>query len=337
MDGLGRCQLAVKLDPELCAAQLRLAAFGTEANVNQRVAFDAARHCSTSFGGRDRALLDAIAPGFASPPDSAAVVVATERAVREFPDDPEILLLRAIALAAGTDPAAAINACDHATRLDPQFVQAYNLKAEVLLTLRRSEEAESTLAACDLASPGSVRCASSRADLFVSSGRCGEIERLAQTFIQERPSSWAGYDYLARALVARHAPVEAVEAALDQELDRLTPGTTEHYRARILRPAAVKVAYGDFAGALTVLDQSAREDTKLLEASSMDGFLLRLGILVEAGRSEEARALVRTFLRSSEAFITEQSRDDYVAAIAKGGRARSTTQSSATGGTPNGA
>jgi eukaryotic-like serine/threonine-protein kinase len=303
MAGISAWQAALKLDPDLCQANVQIAALGfTWPDLNPGGALEAARKCEKRLDARDRALLDAVAPLLATPVDRAGFLATTQRAVEAFPDDLECLYVRGCALSE-SDPAAATAVFDHVVQLDPRFVHAYSAKAQLLEQQGRLAEAQETLTACTAASPGSVLCGYVSVELLRASGKCGDIEALARRFVSARPSSPAGYSWLSIGLVGRGAPVEAVEAALEQQLQRATPGTTSYYRARTEGLADARAAYGDFPGALDLLDERDRGDAKLIELSARVWTLRRrLDVLREMGRVEEARTVVRSFLRRSDAY-----------------------------------
>jgi tetratricopeptide (TPR) repeat protein len=303
MQGIGAWQRAVKLDPDLCPAQLRIAIYGAAyPDVDAPVAFEAARGCAATLSDRDRALLDVAASLFAQAPSLAGLAAAVGKIAPSFPDDPELQYLRAIALSQ-SDPAAAVAAFDRVIQLDPKFVHAYSSKQLVLTRLGKTEEAEQAIVACLGANPGAVLCGFAELQILLGSGRCAEAESEARAFITNRPSNSAAYDWLSSALMARAAPEEAVEAALEQSQQRQVHGTTGAYRGRTEFMEQEKEVYGDFTAALALLDERDRGDANLSRLQDRVGPLVqRVGVLQEMGRTDEARRVVRSFLRRSDGY-----------------------------------
>jgi hypothetical protein len=317
-EGIGAWQRAVKLDPELCPAQLRLALYawglpdGTGA-----VAFEAARRCAPKLSERDRALLEVAAPLFAPRGDQSAFAAAAAKIAPAFPDDPEVQYVRADGLAS-SDLAAAVAAYDRVIQLDPKFVHAYVGKEQALVGLGKTEEAGRTLRDCLAASPGAIFCAFAERQLLLGAGRCAETESVAREFINDRPSNPAGYGWLADALLARGAPQEAVETALEQSRERYGPGELGEYTSRFAFMESAKEFYGDFASALALLDERDRADAKRYTlAQQTRAVVQRARVLQEIGRTDEARTVVRSFLRRSEGYAFKAEADK-LGAVAAG-------------------
>jgi tetratricopeptide (TPR) repeat protein len=318
VEGIGAWQRAVKLDPELCPAQLRLAlyALGLPDRTGP-VAFEAARRCAPKLSERDRALLEVAAPLFAPRWDQSAFAATAAKIALAFPDDPEVQYARAEGLAS-SDPAAAVTAYDRVIQLDPKFVHAYVGKQAALARLGKTEEAERALRDCLAASPGAVFCAFAERHILLETGRCADTESVARAFIQDRPSNPAGYGWLADALLGRGAPQEAVEAALEQARERYGPEALGEYTTRFVFMESTKEFYGDFAAALALMDQRAEAGAKQYTvAQQAIAVVQRARVLQEIGRTDEARSVMRSFLRRSDgyAFTTEA---DKVAAVAAG-------------------
>ncbi len=301
--GLMLWERALKLDPDLCEALVRVATL-TSGGRGQLVAFEKARRCADRLDDRSQALLTAFAPAFKGPAGQDELLATTKAAADAFPNDPFILYLRAVALTQ-SEPPAALELLDRITAIDPRFVHAYWLKASLLQQLGHGSEAERTIDACLAVSPGSGLCGLERGNRLRNEGRCREAEAFARETVSLRPSAPFGYLWLAQDLLARAAPREAAERATQQGLQLMPPGVDAGSWTRAKAQLTIELTYGDFAASLPRLDEVDTDPQDvgfgLLFSAAFSAFT-RSNALVEIGRREDARKAVRAMLRSSDGY-----------------------------------
>jgi serine/threonine-protein kinase len=302
-DGARGWQHALQLDPGLCEAQVRIAALA-EMPDGKWSAFEAANRCAGRLSARDRALLDAVAPEYATPVDAAEVAAAAERAVVAYPDDPEILYVGALRSSREDDARVAL--LDRVIAVDPHFVPAYAVKAELLAGMGRDTDAAATLRACQIASPDSVRCTSAAYTMAIAAGRCADAETLARHFIAQHPSRSQGYEWLGRALLGEGAAREAIETAFEQGASRNPNADTTGGLARTLRT----LTGGDFAVFLALADAAEKNQAGLEPLPVRASWVtLRTRALLEMGQTGDARSTLAAFLKQSAAFAPVSSTD----------------------------
>ncbi|HWL84385.1 MAG TPA: protein kinase, partial [Polyangiaceae bacterium] len=247
---------AVKLDPNLGAAYLRLGIFYAWAfgrNVDAREAFARAHAARDTLGERDRMMLRAISLYLEGvPPDFDEMHRRFAAALERFPNDPELLLLETQLYVEAGDSEQLLRSADQFVAATPPFAQARNAQGLGLMATERYEEALASLEAC-MNTAAATTCLANILRIHTRFGECEKVERDARRQIALAPGSQFGYAWLAQALSGREASSEAVREALQQEWSRVPAGARERQQAS--DEARVALWRGDFATAISKADR----------------------------------------------------------------------------------
>ena len=290
-------ELALKHDPNLPAAHLRLALFhGASGAGNPKRARDAYQRAASMRAGltpRDQDLLHALEPMLAhTPPDVKAthdrlVTVAAAR-----PTDAELTFLAAwTALVSGRRDDA-LRLARGATALDPSYADPWQVVANVLVARGDFASAEEPLRKCAALSPASADCLADLTEVKARLGDCAATLEIARQFAG-RVSDHAGHRTLAWALAGHGAEPAAVDAALRRAAED-DVGDPQRIAVHEVRSA---IWAGDLRRAI-----ARSEDALGLAETSEDlgryarPALLRVQLLEEVGRLPDASKAAKAFI-----------------------------------------
>jgi serine/threonine-protein kinase len=323
---------ATKLDPNFAAAQLRLLLYALPGLNDGRRWFAAASQNRASLSEMDRDLLGVVEPLVLPDVADNAESVRRARAVASrWPVDAEVALIAGMRLGFAGDSEAAFAELDRALALDDRFALALHERAVFQADAGDADGVLTTAARCLSLSPIAAACARRRAEVFALRGQCEDLEREARRAVAGEPNGENAYRYLAEALAARRAPVEAVRDAVHTELrfvdERDRPAATEAEERRLamytgdigaaiahaleegrlrreidpgrapeLAPMVYEEEIGERSKAVRLADEYLRHHDL-----AGDGSMWALGELRLAGRVAEA-----DFLRRRDAWVERQ-------------------------------
>jgi serine/threonine-protein kinase len=300
MLGQRELERAVALDPKLAAGHLRLAASGADITVGAKRHFLSAMQWRDRLSDRDSDLLDAIALLFREPVDVSSLAEALADLARRRPRDAELAEISAsYAVSAGRAPDAE-DAARRALELDPRFAEAARMLGVTAMSQGDEAASERWFSRCIEISPMAAACLRSRAAAELPHGEWDGAESDARACIAADPEAFHGYYLLARALAAKHAPIEAVKVPLQQSVDR---------RAELDRPlwgwyatVSAELMAGDFGA----VEKTAQEVRPKLDASSalVDASITSTLLLAyeEMGQRDRVVELVEAYRRRAAAW-----------------------------------
>jgi serine/threonine-protein kinase len=278
---------ASRLDPALGAAHVRAAFLGYKSQpAAARELLAKARQQRATLDEHDQALLEAIAPLHAEPSDYVAMDRRAEEGLARFPDDEELLFVRAFVRVVRYDAAELEAVADRLLALDPGFAEVLYMKAFARILVGDSAGAARTFERCLRDAPGSSSCRWNRMIFDEVEGRCEAVLADAKGWAAAEPTHALPLFWLAKAHAALGA-YEAARAALARRRERLPED--ERRSIGLRDDARLAVLEGRFAEA----ERLAREHLDAVAGSPLlmvhrDAALLHAQILEEQGRRDAA-------------------------------------------------
>jgi tetratricopeptide (TPR) repeat protein len=191
-----------------------------------------------------------------------------------------------------------------AFELDPEY-------ADALFLLAASYENDDKDRAVDYASrcleisPSAGSCLRMRAGVYLDRGQCAKLEADARTMTIVEPNGRRAYLFLARALAAENAPLEAIEEALRKRAAVTTDGDM---RSEVTMENSLAVAL--LAGDLLAAEAAARRGMALADGAQLESehappLEVLLDVLEERGEPERALAEGEAFERHAAAWTAD--------------------------------
>ncbi len=306
-------ETAVERDPTLAAAHLRLAFMRSlEADKEGlvRSSFHAATRNRANLDERDMALLDALEPYLQRDPSDPLEAERRLEAVSErWPQDAEIAYVLGSVRYDRGDLAAAVDAFEAATAIDPGFAQAQSARGGCLAYLGRWDDAQTALEAALRQSPTATEALWYEAEIDEQQGKCADEEAKARAWLARDPDDAFAYEWLASALAAEGRPADTVLTALEQKWLRMDPD--ERAKRQAVDRANLAMMVGDFAGAEvqlhTVESLMAAEPGAQAHAEAQ---VMLVRVAEETGRSDIARDVAAAYLARKDAWAPPHRVDD---------------------------
>jgi tetratricopeptide (TPR) repeat protein len=296
---------AVKLDPALAAAHLRLAIVKVwiASPTVARESFQRAAQLRASLPEHEQVLLDALSPYVQGTPSDP---VETEKRLREAsartPNDVELLGWLALILGAQQKFEEELTVADRAVSLDPQYADGWDARANALARVGRFDEAKKSLDACIAVSPSAADCLWHLIGIREQQGECAQIEQDAIRWLATQPKSASGYHELSKALLALGHPRATVEEALRQKWQNLADG--ERAKAEATDRMHLSILEGDFIAAevearklLAIVEPDPNEFAHAAPTRTL------VDVQLETGRFAAAGALASEFLRRKNVWV----------------------------------
>jgi tRNA A-37 threonylcarbamoyl transferase component Bud32/tetratricopeptide (TPR) repeat protein len=304
---------ATTIDPSFAAAHLRLAYMNSLVSSDEsdvRRSFKQAVQYRTTLTARDQALLDAFEPYYqGEPSDPAECEKRLAALVARYPRDAELAYYLGSLRYDRGRIADAIEAFDRAVDIDPGFALALGARGGCLAYLGRFAEARASLDACEKASPIATECLWYKAQIDEQEGKCADEESVVRVWIGRDPDDYYAYQWLAKALYGEGRDLATVETALAQKWLRAAPD--RRARLELLDRMRLDIAKGDFASAerhaSDVETTLAAEPGALAHAEPQT---MLVDVLIEEGRSADARTIAGSFLKRKDAWVTPHRVDD---------------------------
>jgi eukaryotic-like serine/threonine-protein kinase len=298
MEAVASWQHAVELDPLLAAAYLRLGIFKRwfQSADEGRKAYSEAVKLRARLSERDLVLLDAVEPCVAREPyDLDEAERRLLAAIARYPGDVEFYFcLSAVYADEGAiDKVGPLQ--KRFAELDPSSATAASAMALTRQYLGDDRGAREGLDRCRQVAPTRAGCVSYGERILDSQGACADLEAMARGWIAASPGEPNAHRLLARVLLYRGSPIEAVLDAYQQAGSAL-PDVDDGVEIDLFR--------GDFPAAEAKLEKS-----KTAQASPRTLWLLR-NLYLETGRPLRARAVADEFLRRSVAWPPFRAGDD---------------------------
>ena len=293
---LEELERAVKQDPDLAAAHLRLAL---------RIAYTESQRAHVHFANavknrgrlspRDQEVLEAAQPLFErDPADSDAWDRGLGALATKWPGDAELAYEVAATQRNLGDFAAAVASDSRAVALDPKFGLARAGLAEDQAYLGQFDAARATVARCLEASPNATWCMWITEYVNSEQGVCTDASARARIAID--PSLWNSYLELYYALTAKGEDSGGAREAVTQVVQRIP----DPYRSRRLDlnlTIRLDELRGDFVSAMTHADQLRTHVAKSSETPNRAvAAILSSEIAVETGRLAQSGTFAKEYL-----------------------------------------
>ena len=306
-------ETAVERDPSMAAAHLRLAFVRSLEAAKEgmvRSSFHAATRNRASLDERDMGLLDALEPYLQRDPSDPLEAEHRLEALRQrFPQDAEIAYVLGSVRYDRGDLAAAVEAFDAATVIDPGFAQAQSSRGGCLAYLGRWDDAHTALEAALRQSPTATEPLWYEAEIAEQQGRCADEESAARAWLARDPDDAFAYYWLASALASEGRPVDTVRTAVEQKWVREDPD--ERAKRQPVDRASLAVMTGDFAaaeGQLRALEAVLASEPGAQVHAEAQAMLVR--IAEETGKSDQAREIATAYLARKDAWAPAHRVDD---------------------------
>jgi tetratricopeptide (TPR) repeat protein len=277
---------AVKRDPDCAEAHLRLAML-LQWSAPQRAAEAFARALAqkTRLDARDRELLEALEPSFATPANDAETRKRL-RALAAMSHSRDAEILAETSLREIDEPLNAIGLGKQSVRVDPKYAGAYRAWARAAARAGELGAADDVLEKCAAELPEAIDCVHERMLIHRRAGLCEAMEREAKSVLASpSPPGWTR-PLLASAIATRGGSRAAVtEVLAPRWADPAFASGWEvaHERAR------VAILYGDFKAARTEIDAVAKAVASSTElAPHAAHALLEMELLDETGDRDGA-------------------------------------------------
>jgi serine/threonine-protein kinase len=304
---------AVKLDPGLAAAHLRVAGILASGGFVQEARHSLAKasELRDQLPRTDQLALHALEPVVLKhPADKTEHLQRARDAVKQQPDDRELIDLLVGACLLAEDLDCALDAANQSLRVDRDHVRAIARMATVHLTRGDTEAARADLERCLALEPTATYCLSLRWQLAEASGACKDAEAVARSYIAAQPENPTGYQFLARSLAAQERPEEAVREVVEQYLKRVPEARRADKRRWLdYQMAAWQGRFDEAAKLAREAAEDAKDSTQLSVRSAPARALAE--VLVEGGRIADAVAVAEDFLRRRDGWEPFAQADDY--------------------------
>jgi tetratricopeptide (TPR) repeat protein len=240
---------ACTLDPGMAAACMRVVLYGATTETRTlRECFAAASQHRAALDDRDRMLLQVAEANVADPPLPPGEGARRARAVVDrYPEDAEAAMVLGYRLHEAGDRDGARAPMERALVLDPEFAEALSQLASTYYAIDPDKELE-LLGRCLAMTPSAGTCLRSRIQVNTDRGRCADLEADARRLAVVEPNGHRSFEFLAVALAARNAPVQAVSDALAKRVP-LEPDERSRRRAAIQNTLWTSTLVGDLEAA----------------------------------------------------------------------------------------
>jgi serine/threonine-protein kinase len=306
-------ETAVERDPAMAAAHLRLAFVRSLEAAKEgmvRSSFHAATRNRANLDERDMGLLDALEPYLQRDPSDPLEAEHRLEALRQrFPQDAEIAYVLGSVRYDRGDLAAAVEAFDAATTIDPGFAQAQSSRGGCLAYLGRWNDAHTALEAALRQSPTATEPLWYEAEIAEQQGRCADEESSARAWLARDPDDAFAYYWLASALASEGRPVDTVRTAVEQKWLREDPD--ERVKRQPVDRASLAMMTGDFAAAeaqLHALEALLASEPGAQVHAEAQALLVR--IAEETGKIDQAREIATSYLARKDAWAPAHRVDD---------------------------
>jgi serine/threonine-protein kinase len=306
-------ETAVDRDPTMAAAHLRLAFVRSLEAAKEglvRSSFHAAMRNRAALDERDMGLLDALEPYLQrDPSDPLESERRLEALQQRWPQDAEIAYVLGSVRYDRGDLAAAVEAFEAATAIDPGFAQAQSSRGGCLAYLGRWDDAHAALEAALHQSPTATEALWYEAEIAEQQGRCADEESAARAWLARDPDDAFAYYWLASALASEGRPVDTVRTAIEQKWVRVDPD--ERAKRQPVDRASMAIMTGDFAGAeveLRALDALLASEPGAQVHAEAQATLVR--IAEETGKTDLARDVAASYLARKDAWAPPHRVDD---------------------------
>jgi hypothetical protein len=301
--GNDELERATKLDPSLAAAQLRAALYG-QRTTQQREHLAAAEQLRGALDDRDQMLLRVAEATLAEPKRFEDIVDRLRAVVARFPDDAETAVELGEWLMSWNRVEESRAESLRAIALDPEFALALHDLAASYWDSDK-DQTLAFLSKCIEVAPSAASCLHWRGDVYIERGQCAKLEADARTMTVVEPNGTNAYLYLARALAAENAPLEAVEEALHK---RAAVTTDADARSEVTMENGVALAL--LTGDLVEAEAAARRGLALAEGTQLESehappLEVLLDVLEERGEPARALAEGRAFERHAAAWTPD--------------------------------
>lgn len=284
---------AAAADPRCAAAQLRRLQCGYTVgdDAESRAAFQRANLYADDLSEPQRALLDAFEPLIAqSPPDRAEFLRRQARFPERFPDDAEMLHYAALMSSASDE--ARLRWGARATEIDPDYADAHQAQARLLIAHGREDEALARLRTCRERAPGATDCLGDEINLLRRRGQCEEALAGIPTFrARSGDVSWgSGMEASLRASLGQ--PDDAIlplAARARPDVGALLRAQLAAFRGRLDEVIAVVEGAGPPPSELTLVHRIL--ETLAAEARLERGEADAAAALAQAAAAARERAL----------------------------------------------
>jgi eukaryotic-like serine/threonine-protein kinase len=296
---------AVKRDPELSAAYLRLAILGgtgATGPASAREQLSRAMGTRSNLSERDQALLMAVEPVInRDPPEKNLARQRLRDLVNARPDDAELWHFYAVFGCEGEDDG--IEAERRAVELDPQFADAWQILAAQLARRGQVDEALAAIERCVVISPLTADCRGERARLYGVMGECTRMEEDLRRGLNSNPrASQIWHEDRAAALVAVGRTDDTVLEAFRQKWSII--GDERRKGVEPIDRALLATARGRFAEAEALLAEGEKAIANDSNAQTHARYAgLRIAIAKELGRPKDAAKIAETFIAKKDVWI----------------------------------
>ncbi|MCA9585755.1 MAG: protein kinase [Myxococcales bacterium] len=294
---------AIDRDPSLSAAHLMLAILTySQDPTGAQSHFQSAFQHRELLSERDFALLEAAESYVRPRPDLEEWETRLMSVAFRFPKDPEVQYLLGLARMRQANDDGARAALETAVKLSPQLAPAMSALARARRAMADEEGALAVADQCMRVSPVATVCVEARYDILSGSGQCALAREAATQWVGLEPASGDALGSLANALFATGAPRPAIEEILQRRWAALGEDRKKSELSDRLWLEIVDGHLDDAAAQAEALSRALPQTADAFDHSRPAR--LRVAILTEAGRVDDAAKVARDYLDRMAAWAT---------------------------------
>jgi len=313
LDAIRKLRRAATTAPDFALAHLWYVLASWEIAGPAREHYAAAVAHRSSLNELQRAVLDAVHPAVADPPDRVAAAERLADLVAQYSQEDDLPLLAANYYERVDNRERGAQVLQGLLARQPPPVRALYLSARLSSLTAALDDTPATtielLKQCIDGSPTGTDCIYDLARIYTNEGLCQDIEPIARLAMAREPSAATPYDYLANALYSSGSPIEAVRAAYAKRAGMLRPESREYI------VAGDDVALAIEEGRLSDAEHQAAAWTAAAlrydgtgTASSIP-YELSVQLAMELGHREKALAIAHEFANQFASASTNENMD----------------------------
>jgi predicted Zn-dependent protease len=262
-------------NPQDGRAHLLRARIPTWADDAEREHYRQAARTLTELDDVSRALVDALEPAFAVPPDHQSALSRIEEKLKAAPESVDLLVAGSqMAVGAGA-MRSAVALTERLLHLQPSFMPARYWHGYALAYENKEREAIAEFRRCIADRPAATTCRWALSELLANAGECNALRELSRDSIELATESPWPYWYAAKSVYEETGNLDALQAAFE----RLAAFPREGQLIESDDKVSLAVLQGNLAAARSEAERwyneaATHSESRLGEAARVLGYVL---------------------------------------------------------------